>query len=398
MVTSVRLKPIFLDHNSTTELEQGALETLLFFSSKIFGNASSIHWAGRKAKTAVEDAREKLAQAFGAEDPDAFVFTSGATESINTVLKGLFFAPSREGREFHLITSQVEHEATLETAHFLERLGAKLHVLPVRVSGELNLDDLRNILRDVSQSKDNFVCVSLMAANNETGVVFPVREAALLAKEFGAYFHVDAVQAPGKLAGFSLREIDPDFASFSGHKIGGPKGVGALYVKRGKKIEPFFHGGAQERKRRAGTINVPAIASFGAAAEALAKRDIPQIASLRSELEALVKARITGTRINGEGAVRIANTANFSFEGAVGEGLIVGLDLEGFAVSSGSACSSGSILPSHVLLAMGLDKHSAASAVRVSLGPENTMEEITAFVDALERVVSRVRAQSARSS
>ena len=378
-------------------MEQGALEALLFFSSKVFGNASSIHWAGQKAKSVIENAREDLALAFGANDPEPFLFTSGATEAINTVLKGTYFSQTAEGRSFHLITSSVEHEATLESAQFIQKLGAQAHFLPVDAEGRLDLLGLRDLLSQLSSDKKNFILVSLMAVNNETGVIFPIKEVAELCKEFGAWLHVDAVQAPGKMQ-FALRDFNPDFASFSAHKIGGPKGVGALYVKRGRKIEPFLHGGAQERKRRAGTVNVSAIGSFGAAAKALQQRDLAAISLLRDELETRVSAKIIGTHIQGAKAPRVGNTSNLLFDGVRGEGLIMGLDLEGFAVSSGSACNSGSILPSHVLLAMGLDKSAAASAVRVSLGTSNTKEDIHAFVDALVRIVNRVRTQSARSS
>lgn len=393
-------------------MEQGAKAALLLYSSTPedaanFGNPSSVHWAGRRVKSAVDDAREQIANAFGVDDPDSFLFTASATESINTALKGFYFQYAKAGNvaleamakpyassssaKVRFISSMVEHEASLETLNFLAELGAEVILLPVDSAGQLSLDELKAAL---AAGEGKTTLVSLMAANNETGVVFPWEKAAKIAKEAGAFFHLDAVQAPGKLPGFTLANTHVDLASFSAHKIGGPKGVGALYVKRGMKLVSLLHGGAQERKRRAGTTNVAGIASFGAAAEALAKRDPGKILKLRERLELLVKERVPGVSIQGELSSRLVNTSNFLFEGIRGESLLMGMDLEGFAVSSGSACNSGSILPSHVLLAMGFDKLAAASALRVSLGYENTEAEIEAFVNALERVVGRIRGRA----
>jgi cysteine desulfurase len=373
-------------------MEQGAKAALLLYSSTPedaanFGNPSSVHWAGRRVKSALDDAREKIALAFGVDDPDSFLFTASATESINTALKGFYFQHSRE-KKVRFISSMVEHEATLESLNFLAEQGAEVVLLPVNSAGQLSLDELKAAL---AAGAGNPTLVSLMAANNETGVVFPWEKAAKIAKEAGAIFHLDAVQAPGKLPGFTLADSHVDLASFSAHKIGGPKGVGALFVKRGVKLVSLLHGGAQERKRRAGTTNVAGIASFGAAAEALQKRDPGKILRLRELGERLVKERIRGVTIQGAESPRLVNTSNFLFDGVRGESLLMGMDLEGFAVSSGSACNSGSILPSHVLLAMGFDKIAAGSALRVSLGYENTEAEIEAFVGALERVVGRIR-------
>lgn len=379
-------------------MEQSAQRALLLFSSSDpanSGNSSSIHWAGRKAKSAVEDAREQIAKAFGIQDPDEICFTGSATEAINTALKGFFFQHQKAGQRAYFITSQVEHEATLETLRFLSELGAAVAMLPVNLQGEIDLKVLEDLLKETQGQP---TLVSLMAANNETGVVFPWEEAAKLAKKYGATFHLDAVQAPGKLPEFSLAHGSVDLASFSAHKIGGAKGVGALVVRRGVTLTPLLHGGAQERSRRAGTMNVAGIASFGAAAAALAERDLSRIDGLRSLLENLVAERIVGTTIQGKLAKRVVNTSNFLFAGVRGEALLMALDLEGFAVSSGSACNSGSILPSHVLMAMGFDKSSAQSAVRVSLGPGNTEADVRAFVEALVRVVERIRAQPSRAA
>jgi len=368
-------------------MEQSAQRALLLPS---FGNPSSIHSVGRQAKTALDSARDTIASALGIDDPDELCFTGSATEAINTALKGFYFHHQAEAKkEVRIITSLVEHEATLETVRFLAGLGAEVEFLRVNATGELDLAELETLLKSNSGQAD---LVSLMAANNETGVIFPWEAAAALAKKYGAHFHLDAVQAPGKLPGFSLQGSLVDLVSFSAHKIGGPKGVGALVVKRGSKLSSLLHGGAQERKRRAGTVNVLGIASFAAAAEALALRDLARVDALRASLEAKVLEKIPGAQIQGAKASRrLVNTSNFLFDGVRGESLLMGLDLEGFAVSSGSACNSGSILPSHVLLAMGFDKAAASSALRVSLGAGNTEEEIALFLTSLEKVVARIR-------
>jgi cysteine desulfurase len=373
-------------------MEQGAKATLLFFSSTEsdppnFGNPSSVHWAGRKVKSILDDSRESIAEAFGIADPEGIFFTSGATESINTAIKGFFFQYHPQ-ESVRFISSAVEHEATLESLRFVERLGAEVQLLPVDREGQISLEELRQVLA----SSPKKTLVSLLAANNETGVIFPWEKAAELAHQHGALFHLDAVQAPGKIPHFSLGAI-VDMASFSAHKIGGPKGVGLLYVKRGTKIESFFHGGPQEKKRRAGTQNVAGIASFGEAAKALQKRDLSAIQRRREELENRVRQDIPGTHVLGSTQPRLANTSYFLFDSVRGEALLMGLDLEGFAVSSGSACNSGSILPSHVLLAMGFDKSAASSAIRVSQGPSNTSAELNLFVEALKKVVGRIRSQ-----
>ncbi len=392
------MKPIFLDHNSTTVMEQGAKATLLFFSSSEsdppnYGNPSSVHWAGRKVKSILEDSREKIAEAFGSQDPEAFLFTSGATESINTALKGFYFQHRPSGN-VRFISSPMEHEATLESLRFLEGLGAEVIFLRASADGQISLEELESTLANTkhSTSTKTQTLVSLMAANNETGVIFPWEKAVDIAHRYGAFFHLDAVQAPGKIPGFQLGS-QVDLASFSAHKIGGPKGMGALFVKKGIKLESFFHGGPQEKKRRAGTQNVAGIASFGVAAEALKKRDLGVVKGLQEHLESRVRQEIPGSQLLSNAQPRLVNTSYFLFEAVRGESLLMGLDLEGFAVSSGSACNSGSILPSHVLLAMGFDKSSASSAIRVSLAPSNTKEEIDSFVEALKKVVGRIRSK-----
>ncbi|MGZ3705371.1 MAG: cysteine desulfurase family protein, partial [Bdellovibrionota bacterium] len=312
-------------------------------------------------------------------------------------LKGFFFYHRGEGRAVRIITSAVEHEATLESCRFLEAQGARVEYLPVSSEGELDLGLLEKSL--AAAPKGEAVMVSLLAANNETGVVFPWEKAAEMAEAAGATFHLDGVQALGKLPGFTLAGSSVPLASFSAHKIGGPKGVGALVVRRGTKLVSLLHGGAQERKRRAGTTNVPGIAAFGAAAAALRSRRPEEMDRLRAMLEARVLEKISGAHVQGaKAARRLSNTSNFLFDGVRGESLVMGLDLEGFAVSSGSACNSGSILPSHVLLAMGFDKLSAQSAMRVSLGPDTSEEQLILFIAALEKVVARIRATHSRLS
>jgi cysteine desulfurase len=372
-------------------MEQGAKATLLLFSSTVsdppnYGNPSSVHWAGRKVKSIIDDSREKIAEAFGIDDAEAILFTSSATESINTALKGFYFQHFQNGK-VRFVSTTVEHEATLETLAFLKELGAEVVLLPVSSEGALSLD----VLKVQLQSSKVPTLVSMMAANNETGVIFPWEEAAKICKDFGASFHLDAVQAPGKLLGFRLSSAPVDFASFSAHKIGGAKGVGALYVRRGTKIQSLLHGGPQEKKRRAGTLNVAGIASFGAAAEALKNRDLRSTQRLREDLENRVRQEILGIKVIGDSQPRLCNTSYFLFDSVRGEALLMGLDLEGFAVSSGSACNSGSILPSHVLLAMGFDKLAASSAIRVSLGANTTKAELDAFIMALKKVVNRIR-------
>ena len=373
-------------------MEQSAQRALLFFSScgenDSFGNPSSIHWAGRKAKSALDTAREKVAAAVGASDPDLICFTGSATEATNLAIKGFYFQNAK--KKLRVITSRLEHEATLETCGFLQEwAGVEIQYLESNAGGQISLEQLGEILQE-SQST---TLVSLMAANNETGVIFPWADAARISKNSGALFHLDAVQALGKIPRFTLENSDVDLASFSAHKIGGPKGVGALYIRKGVALTSLIHGGVQERKRRAGTVNVAGIAAFGEAAATLQARDLGAVSVLRDFLESRVLERIAGAHIHGKKEKRLGNTSNFLFDNVRGEALIMGLDLEGFAVSSGSACNSGSILPSHVLLAMGLEKTAAQSAVRVSLAPSNAKAEIEEFVVALEKIVARIRAQ-----
>ncbi len=359
-----------------------------------FGNPSSIHWAGRKAKLALDEAREKIAIGLGIESEEEIVFTGSGTEATNAALQGAFFHATGEGRAFHLITSKVEHEATLETAKFLEGRGAHVTRVSVDGSGQLKLEELEQALATAQQDKGARILISMMAANNETGVLFPVLEVARLAERYAADFHLDAIQAPGKvMPHFKLSETGANMASISAHKFGGPKGVGCLYLKRSAKLVSFIHGGAQERKRRAGTHNVAGIVGFGEAVASLASEQATALGELRDRLEKGAKERIPNVLVIGESSQRLTNTSNLLFRGVRGDSLLMSLDLEGIAVSTGSACSSGTVNPSHVLLAMGFPKDEATSAIRVSLGPANTRGEVDRFLEVLPQVVKRIRGQ-----
>lgn len=375
---------------------------LLFFSDDHIGNASSIHQIGRISKEAISKAREAIARGFDFTSGEEICFTGGGTEASNMAIKGAFFRAQADARRFHLIINQTEHEATLQSADFVEGLGARVHRLPVSGTGIYDLALLERLLRDLSQDKNNQVMVSQMGANNETGILFDYCAIGGLVKEAGgpgAIYHLDASQLPGKVKDFSIAKSHADLVTLSAHKFGGPKGIGALYVKKGVKLISLLHGGAQERKRRAGTENVAAIVGFGKAVEELATRNIDAIAAVRDYLDDQVLAKIDDVTLlgrdseTGKTQPRIANTSNFVIKGCAGDSLIMNLDLAGFAVSSGSACHSGSINPSHVLLAMGFDDEQAQSGLRVSLGPDNTMAEIDQFVAALAESVERIRSR-----
>jgi len=365
---------------------QGALSALLFFlQSGEIGNSFLVHTFGRKAKTFVDKSRDSLAHTLGIIDPDSILFTSGATESINTVLKG--FA-EQHSYQATIVSSTVEHEATLQALEYLKSKGVIVVLLAVNERGALDLAQLDEALLHAKGK----VLVSLMAANNETGVIFPWEECARRSKARGASFHLDAAQALGKVSNFKvIPELDA--MSVSGHKFGAAKGVGALYLKKGFTLSPLLHGGAQERKRRAGTLNMISIMTVDQACRSLESRGLESIQKNRDAFEAKLKKTFAGVSIQGEGEPRLGNTSNFLLEGVRGESLVMGLDLAGFAVSSGSACNSGSILPSHVLLAMGLDSLAARSALRVSLGPQNRAQELDQLIEAMEPLVQRIRSK-----
>jgi len=378
-VTATR---VYLDHNATTPLDPAALEAMLPYLRESYGNPSSLHWFGQRARAAVEEAREQVAALVAATAPE-IVFTAGGSESDNMALRGALAVASGPRRK--LVTTAVEHHAVLNTAKALRDEGLAVEIARVGEDGRLDLDDLRAKVDDAT------LVVSVMLANNETGVMQPVAQAARLAHERGALVHCDAVQGGGKTT-LDVRALDVDLLTLSAHKLYGPKGTGCLYVRRGTKMAPLVRGGAQERNRRAGTENVAGIVGFGAAAararQAVASEQ-PRIAALRDRLE-LALLEVPGARRNGA-EPRVANTANVSFEGIDAEALLIALDLEGVAASTGAACAAGGIEPSHVLKAMGFSAERVQSSLRLSLGRGTTEAEIDYAAGVIAAAVERQR-------
>jgi cysteine desulfurase len=376
---------VYFDHNATTPLAPQVLEAVVSCLGHTYGNASSIHYFGQAAKQRLEAARRQLARLIHA-NPAEVVFTGGGTESDNMALLGVVHsAPARNGRR-HLITTAIEHPAVLAACAQLEREGVAITRLPTGSTGAVDPDDVRAALRPET------VLISVMHANNETGVIQPIEPIARLAREAGALFHVDGVQGLGKLP-VEVKALGLDLYSMSAHKLYAPKGVGALYIRKGVRLAPLTFGGHHERDRRPGTENIAGIAGFGTAAELAfdSAEDLTRIASLRDRLERTVLDRIPGTGVNGAGACRVPNTTNIYFDGIDGEALVIALDLRGFAVSTGSACSSGAVTPSHVLTAMGLPAERARASIRFSLGAPNTPQQVDALADALEESVTHLR-------
>ena len=375
----------YLDHNATTPLAPTVLETVTAVLREQFGNASSVHMFGQMAKAQVDGARVAVADLIGAR-PQEIVFTSGGTEADNLAIRGAAEAAA-PGRKRHLIASAIEHEAVLKTLKALSRRGWTTTLLPVDESGIVAPDALEAALTDET------VLVSVMHANNEIGTVQPIAELAAMARRRGALFHTDAVQSAGKLP-ITVDRLGVDLLSVSAHKLNGPKGVGALWVRRGVRLVASQTGGGQERNRRAGTENVPGIAGFGTAARiagaALDGRPA-DVGVLRDRLETGILDNVPGAVVNGNRGRRVPNTTNISFEGVEAESLLIALDLEGVAVSTGSACSSGTLEPSHVLRAMGCSPHRTQSSIRFSLGLGNTAEQIDRVVEILPRVVGKLR-------
>jgi cysteine desulfurase len=381
---------IYLDHNATTPVDAEVIAAVADAMRDDFGNASSVHHFGQRAKARLDDARQLVASLIGAA-PSELVFTSGGTEADNFALRGAADALEPLGKR-HLVTSSLEHEAVLTTMRALERRGWRVtRVAPDR-HGVVHPEAVGDALTD------DTALLSLMHANNEVGTLQPVAACAALARARGILVHTDAVQSVGKVP-VDVHDLDVDLLSLSGHKFYGPKGVGALWIRRGTRLLSTMTGGKQERSRRAGTENVPGIVGFGVAARLAATRmttDAVTQAALRDLLERGVLARVTGTHVNGAGQVRVPNTTNIGFEGIEAESLLIALDLEGFAVSTGSACSSGTLEPSHVLKAMGLPLHDTQNALRISLGRHTTPADVTALVEALPPIVDRLRALSDR--
>lgn len=376
---------IYLDHNATTPLHPQVLEAMFPYLRENYGNASSIHAEGRAARTAIDRARTQVAKLLGANDNEIY-FTSGGTESNNLAIRGVVELADREkGR---LVTSSVEHHAVLRPMQRLSEQGFELSILPVDKYGSVNPEDLQHSL-----AAGNTLLVSVIAANNEVGTLQPMEELGNICRQAGIIFHVDAVQAVGRIK-IDLRCLPVELLSISGHKIYGPKGIGALYVRRGVKLQPQLFGGSHERGFRAGTENAAGIVGLGEACElagAESGQHNRQIRLLRDSLWEGLQKKLDGVHLNGHPENRLVNTLNVSFEGVEGEALLLNLDLKGIACSSGSACASGSLEPSHVLTAMGVPPELAQASVRFSLGRDNTAEQIERAVEVVARVVSHLR-------
>jgi cysteine desulfurase len=375
------MRRVYCDSNATTPLAPEVVEAMRPYLMEDFGNASSIHLQGQRARKAVDGARETLATFFHCREAEV-VFNSGGTEGDNTAIFGLVRAGD------HLITTATEHSAVLRAAERAAERGAEVTFIAPRANGLIDPDEIRRAVRPATR------LISVMLANNETGVLQPVEEIGRIATEAGAFFHIDAVQGAGKVE-FDVRRFGCHLCSISAHKMHGPKGVGAMFVRRGTPLEPLIVGGSHERRQRAGTENVPGIVGLGKAVElateSLADGTISHIAALRDRLEAGV-LRIAGTGVNGAGAPRVANTTNIRFEQVEGEALVIALDLKGVAVSGGSACHSGSTEPSHVLMAMGLDKNAARASLRFSLLRTATEEDVDQVLRVVPEAVERLRA------
>jgi len=379
---------IYFDHNATTPVDPGVAEAMMRSLQDLFGNASSLHYYGQQAKAALDDARSAVAALIGAE-PAEIIFTSGGTEADNFAIRGAVEALEATGRR-HLVTSGIEHEAVINTVKALARRGWTTTLLPVDTTGIVSADRLQEAVTDQT------ALVSIMHANNEIGTIQPVPALAQIAHEHGALFHTDAVQSTGKIP-VNVRALGVDLLSLSGHKFYGPKGAGALWVKRGVRLAPFLSGGKQERNRRAGTENVPGAIGLGAAADAAGRKmpaEASRLSRLRDRLEQGILAGVPWTEVNGARDPRVPNTSNISFDRIEAESLLIALDLEGVAVSTGSACSSGTLEPSHVLKAMGLSSHRAQNSIRFSLGASNTDEQVDHVIAVLPRIASKLRSLS----
>ncbi len=376
--------PVYLDYNATTPLRSEVMDAMSPYLREHFGNPSSVHWSGRRAKQGLEEARERVA-AFLHARPAEILFTSGGTESNNLALQGVVAAT--QGRNVHVITTVIEHSSVLEPLRRLAEKGISVTTLPVDQEGRVNVEELRAAMQPQTR------LISIGLANNEIGTIQPIAELSRVVKEHGALFHVDAVQAVGKLP-LEVHQLGVDLLSLSAHKMYGPKGIGALYVRKGAALQPLMLGGAQEREKRPGTENVAATVGFGLAAT-LAAQELESTAAhclqLTQQLWMGLQAAIPDVTLNGSLRHRLANTLNVGFAGASGEGLLMGLDLAGIAVSTGSACAAGSIEPSHVLLALGREETAAKSALRFSVGKYTTPQEIEHVLTVLPGVVERVR-------
>lgn len=374
---------IYMDHNATTPMDPAVLDAMMPYLKERFGNpSSSTHEFGRIARRGVEEARSQVAQFIGAQ-PDEIIFTSGATEADNLAIKGIAWAYREKGH--HIIACQIEHKAVLNSCKSLEQEGYKVTYLPVDKYGLVALDDIKNAVEDKT------ILITIMYANSEVGTLEPIAEIGKIAKEKGVLFHTDAVQTVGKIP-VNVQDLNVDLLSMSGHKMYGPKGIGALYLKKGLKLNPLIHGGGHERGLRSGTENVPGIVGFGKACQIAQKElpeEMPRLRNLRERLVTGVMKNINHVQLNGHPEKRIPGNANFSFHFIEGEALI--LSLKDFAVSSGSACTSGSLESSYVLRAMGIPEHIAHSSIRICLGRSNTAEQVDLLIKKLTESVIKLR-------
>ena len=378
---------IYLDNAATTRTAPEVVEAMLPYFSELYGNPSSIYSIAQKSKEAITKGREQIAAVLGT-NPENIYFTAGGSESDNWALKATFDALKSKGN--HIITTKIEHHAILHTCEYLEKQGARITYLNVDKNGVVDLEELKAAITPET------ILISVMFANNEIGTIQPIKEIGKIAKEHNILFHTDAVQAFGQVP-INVDELGVDMLSSSGHKINGPKGIGFLYIRKGVKIRSFIHGGAQERKRRAGTENVPGIVGYGKAAE-MAASTMPERTAKEIELRDYMISRILKEiplcRLNGDPVKRLPNNVNISFEFIEGESMLIMLDMNGICASSGSACTSGSLDPSHVLLAIGLPHEVAHGSLRLTLGADTTKEDIDFTVDKIKEIVAKLRSMS----
>jgi cysteine desulfurase len=381
------MKKVYLDHAATTPAHPNVVRAMQPYFSEKFGNPSSIHAFGQEARSAVEAAREKAAKLLGAT-PEEIVFTSGGTESDNFALQGVAFAKENQGK--HIIISKIEHHAVTECAEFLKKRGFEIAYLPVDKYGLVDPQEVKKAITDKT------ILVSIMHANNEIGTIEPVAEIARIVNEKGIYFHTDAVQTAGHLP-INVKDLGVDLLSLSAHKFYGPKGVGALYVKKGTRLVSFLHGGGQEKGKRASTENVPGIVGLGVACELAQKTLAAEESRLRALRDKLIKGildKIPETILNGHPSLRLPNNVNVSIKYVEGESILLNLDMQGVAGSTGSACTSGSLEPSHVLLAIGLPHEIAHGSLRLTLGSSTTEEDINYVLEVLPPIVQKLRSMS----
>jgi len=377
----------YMDHSATSPVNPEVLKEMLPYFTESFGNASTLYALGREARTAMENARKQVASLIGAQ-PNEIYFTSGGTESDNIAIKGTTSKLKNKGN--HIITSDIEHPAVEETCKYLEKNGYQVTYLPVGEEGIVKVSDVEAAITPET------ILITVMHANNEIGTIQPIKEIGALAREKGIYFHTDAVQSVGKIP-VNVEDMNVDLLSISAHKLYGPKGIGALYIRKGVRIDPLLHGGGHERGMRPGTENIPGIVGLGKAcqiAEENLEKNMEYVSSLRDRLIQGVLGKIEQSYLNGHPTKRLPNNANFRFSSIEGESLVLQLDAKGINASTGSACSSKKLEPSHVLMAIGLKEVDAHGSLRISLGTENTLQDIDYTIDAIDEVVERLRSMS----